>query len=497
MNITLDKFKDLSRQGNIIPLYKEILGDLDTPVSAYLKLNKKPSFLLESVIGGEKWARYSFVGINPSLIISCDGNRVCIRDDKKEAVTDVKDPLSVIEEILKKYKPVMIEGFPRFYGGLVGYIGYDNVKFFEKVPDIQKPKLPMPDIFLMLPEIVLIFDNLKQTIKIVYSAFTEDKDIESAYREAEEKVDQIIFELKEGSISTKKRIKPFLNAQSFSLSEEQFSSNFSKEDFLKAVQKSKEYVMSGDVVQVVLSQRFQKQTDADAFDIYRSLRIINPSPYMYYIDIGDSQIVGSSPEILVRLEGDKITLRPIAGTRRRGITEQEDKELEEDLRRDPKEIAEHIMLVDLGRNDVGRVAEMGSVAVTELMAVERYSHVMHLVSNVEGRLKKGLNCFDVFRACFPAGTVTGAPKVRAMEIIEELEPTKRGPYAGAVGYFSFQGNMDMCITIRTLLIINNNVYVQAGAGVVADSDPEKEYLETVNKAMAMMKAVLVTEGQNI
>jgi anthranilate synthase component 1 len=495
MNITLDEFKNLSRQGNVIPLYKEILGDIETPVSAYLKLNKKPSFLLESVIGGEKWARYSFVGINPSLIISCDGNKVFINERGRENIKDVKDPLIIIKDLLKDFKPVMIEGLPRFSGGLVGYIGYDTVKFFERVPDTLKPKLPMPDIFLMLPEIVLIFDNLKQTIKVVCNAFTDGKGIKDVYDEAGKKIDQTIVELREGSINEKQKVTPFLNTKSFSFSKEQFCSNFLKEDFLKAVQKSKEYVMSGDVVQVVLSQRFQKQTDAKAFDIYRSLRIINPSPYMYYIDIGDSQIVGSSPEILVRLEGDKITLRPIAGTRRRGITEQEDKELEEDLKKDPKEIAEHIMLVDLGRNDVGRVAEIGTVKVTELMAVERYSHVMHLVSNVEGRLKEGLDCFDVFRACFPAGTVTGAPKVRAMEIIEELEPTKRGPYAGAVGYFSFQGNMDMCITIRTLLIINNNVYVQAGAGIVADSNPEKEYFETVNKAMAMMKAVAMTEEQ--
>lgn len=492
MNISFNEFKDLSNYGNVIPIYKEILGDLETPVGAFLKFNKKPSFLLESVIGGEKWARYSFIGINPSLIISCDEKKISIKGLDSETIKDVQDPLTDIEDILKGFKPVMVEGLPRFSGGLVGYIGYDVVKFFERIPDNPKPKLPMPDIFLMLPDIVLIFDNLKQTIKIVYNAFIKDKDIKKIYDDGVRKINQVETELKEGYIDLEKKIKPFFDVRS-STSKEKFSSNFLKEDFLKAVLKSKEYVMSGDVVQVVLSQRFHKQTKADPFDIYRCLRIINPSPYMYFLDIGESQIVGSSPEILVRLEGEKITLRPIAGTRKRGLTEQEDRELEEDLKKDPKEIAEHIMLVDLGRNDVGRVAEIGSVNVTDLMIVERYSHVMHLVSNVEGRLKKGLNCFDVFRACFPAGTVTGAPKVRAMEIIEELEPTKRGPYAGAVGYFSFSGNMDMCITIRTLLIINNNVYVQAGAGIVADSDPEKEYIETVNKAMAMMKAVEITE----
>lgn len=496
MNISYDEFRFLSNKGNIIPLYKEIFGDLDTPVSAYLKLNKRPSFLLESVVGGEKWARYSFIGINPSLVISCDNNKISIRTQGSEIIENVSDPFKYVKEILNDFKPVSVQGLPRFSGGFVGYIGYDIVKFFERVPDNPKPKLPMPDMFLMVPEIVLIFDNLKQTIKIVYNAFIKGRNISNVYGEAERKIDQVIEELKGGHINVEKRIKLFSDTGA-SIFESSFSSNFLKEDFLRAVQKSKEYVMSGDVVQVVLSQRFHKETNADAFDIYRCLRIINPSPYMYYLDIGGTQVVGSSPEILVRLEGDKITLRPIAGTRKRGLTEIEDKELEEDLKKDPKEMAEHIMLVDLGRNDVGRVAEIGSVKVTELMAVERYSHVMHLVSNVEGRLKNGLDCFDVFRACFPAGTVTGAPKVRAMEIIEELEPTKRGAYAGAVGYFGFSGNMDMCITIRTLLIIDNNVYVQAGAGIVADSEPEKEYMETVNKAMAMMKAVEMTEGLNL
>lgn len=491
MNLTFDEFKDLSRQGNVIPLYKEILGDLDTPVSAFLKLNKKPSFLLESVVGGEKWARYSFIGIDPSLIITCDDRKVAVKDQRSEIIKEGIDPLEVIKENLKVFKPLTFPDLPRFSGGLVGYIGYDVVKFFERVPDNPKPKLSMPDIFLMLPDVILIFDNLKQTIKVLCNAFTEGKDLRNVYDESVSKIDQVIAELR-GEIKTKPKT-PVVKT-TFSNMKEDFSSNFLKEDFLKAVQKSKEYVMSGDVVQVVLSQRFHKKTEADPFDIYRSLRIINPSPYMYYLDIGDSQIVGSSPEILVRLEGNRITLRPIAGTRKRGTTEQEDKALEEDLKRDPKEIAEHIMLVDLGRNDVGRVAEIGSVNVTELMAVERYSHVMHLVSNVEGILKKGLDSFDVFRACFPAGTVTGAPKVRAMEIIEELEPTKRGPYAGSVGYFSLSGNMDMCITIRTLLIINKDVYVQAGAGIVADSEPENEYMETVNKAMAMMKAVQITES---
>lgn len=490
MNLDLDEFKELSRQGNLIPVYKEILGDVETPVSAFLKLNKKPSFLLESVVGGEKWARYSFIGIEPSMIITCRGKKVEIKNGGVVIETETSDPLNVIKDILSKFRPVDTKGLPRFSGGLVGYIGYDVVKFFERVPDNPKPEIDMPDIFLMLADTVLIFDNLRQTIKVVCNTHTEGKDIKAAYEDAKERIDKIIDELMQWAYSSA----PIARGLSPLAPTENFSSNFTKENFLNAVEKAKEYVISGDVVQVVLSQRFERQTSASAFDIYRSLRIINPSPYMYYLDTGESQIVGSSPEILVRLEDEKITLRPIAGTRKRGGTEEEDKALEEDLKKDPKEIAEHIMLVDLGRNDVGRVAEIGSVKVTELMTVERYSHVMHIVSNVEGRLKKGLDAFDVFRACFPAGTVSGAPKVRAMEIIEELEPTKRGAYAGAVGYFAYSGNMDTCITIRTLIIKDGKVYVQAGAGIVADSVPENEYMETLNKAMAMMKAVEHASG---
>jgi anthranilate synthase component 1 len=490
MNVDFNEFKELSKQGNLIPLYREILGDIETPVSAFLKLKKRPSFLLESVVGGEKWARYSFIGIDPSMTIICRDKKVEIKKEGAVIETETEDPLNVVKDILSKFRPVDTKGLPRFSGGVVGYFGYDIVKFFERVPDMQKPKIEMPDIFLMLADTVLIFDNLRQTIKVVCNTHTEGKDIKDAYEEAEARIDKIIDELRQGTYPSA----PIAHGLSPIATTQDFSSNFTKEGFLNAVEKAKEYVMSGDVVQVVLSQRFEKQTIASPFDIYRSLRIINPSPYMYYIDTGDEQIVGSSPEILVRLEGDKITLRPIAGTRKRGETEKEDKALEDDLKKDPKEIAEHIMLVDLGRNDVGRVAEIGSIKVTELMTVERYSHVMHIVSNVEGRLKNGLDAFDVFRACFPAGTVTGAPKVRAMEIIEELEPTKRGAYAGAVGYFGYSGNMDTCITIRTLIIKDGKVYVQAGAGIVADSVPENEYMETVNKAKGMLKAIEMAEN---
>lgn len=501
--MNFNEFKSLalaskSKGGNLIPLYKEILGDIDTPVSAFLKLNGKPAFLLESVVGGEKWARYSFIGIDPVLTITCRGRNVEIRDQgaadiRELSITD--DPLDMIKEILSGYKPVEVKGLPRFSGGFVGYLGYDVVKFFERVPDMRRSGIYMPDIFLMLTDTIIVFDSLKQTIKVVYNVYTEGKDLQEAYEDAEKKIDGIINRLRSETIERKPEIFSQSSAAFLShTSNNGFSSNFQMQDFLSAVSKAKEYIMSGDVVQVVLSQRFERHAGSHPFDIYRALRIINPSPYMYYLDTGEAVLVGSSPEILVRLEGDKITLRPIAGTRKRGDTESEDKSLENDLKKDPKEIAEHIMLVDLGRNDVGRVARIGSVKVTELMMVERYSHVMHMVSNVEGTIKEGLDAFDVFRACFPAGTVTGAPKVRAMEIIEELEPTKRGTYAGSVGYFGYSGNMDTCITIRTLIIKDGKVYVQAGAGIVADSVPKNEYIETVNKAMAMMKAVELANG---
>ncbi len=481
----LKKFKELAGKGNLIPVYKEILADTDTPVTAFLKLGGTPSFLLESVEGGEKWARYSFLGSRPSKVIKGRGNTVeIINGQKPPTVIESDNPVDLIKREISRYRPVEIEGLPRFFGGLVGYMGYDMVKFFEPIEEFKKDGLGLPDFFFMLTDTMLIFDSLRQKIKVLSNAHIEDNSPEEAYREAEQKIDDIIAKLREPLVLEDTASAPEKNG---------ISSNFSKQDFLIAVKKSKEYVMAGDIVQVVLSQRFERNATGDPFHIYRALRVINPSPYMYYLDIGNAKIVGSSPEILVRFEDGKILLRPIAGTRKRGETESADKALEEELKNDPKEIAEHIMLVDLGRNDVGKVATVGSVKVTELMTVERYSHVMHLVSNVEGNLKEGLDAFDVLAACFPAGTVSGAPKVRAMEIIEELEPTRRGPYAGAVGYFSYSGNMDTCITIRTLIIKDGKVYVQAGAGIVADSEPEKEYLETVNKAKGMMTAVDMAE----
>ncbi|MDA8105367.1 MAG: anthranilate synthase component I [Nitrospiraceae bacterium] len=481
----LEKFKELAGKGNLIPVYKEILADTDTPVSAFLKLGGTPSFLLESVEGGEKWARYSFLGSRPAKIIRGRGNTIEIITGRKPPVAFESDnPLDVIKKEISRYRPVEIEGLPRFFGGLVGYMGYDMVRFFEPIQEAKKEGLGLPDFFFMLTDTMLIFDSLRQKIQVLSNAHIEDKSPAEAYREAELKIEEIIAKLRAPLVPGNTVPSGKSNG---------VRSNFTKPDFLRSVEKSKEYVMAGDVVQVVLSQRFERDSAVDPFDVYRALRVINPSPYMYYLDIGEARIVGSSPEILVRLEDGRIVLRPIAGTRKRGGTEAADKALEDELKKDPKEIAEHIMLVDLGRNDVGRVAKIGSVRVSELMTVERYSHVMHLVSNVEGELRAGLDAFDVLAACFPAGTVSGAPKVRAMEIIEELEPTRRGPYAGSVGYFSYSGNMDTCITIRTLIVKEGKVYVQAGAGIVADSEPEREYVETLNKAKGMMKAVDMAE----
>jgi anthranilate synthase component 1 len=503
----IKEFKSLSSRGNLIPVYREILADTETPVSAALKLGGSPSFLLESMVGGEKWARYSFLGSRPSRIIRSWGKKIEIKDKESgNKVFKADNPLEVIKREITSYNPVDVTGLPRFYGGLVGYLGYDMVRFFENIPDEKMPGLKLPDMFFMSTDTVIIFDNLKGKIKVVSNAYLNNKSPEEAYRGAEEKIENIIEKLRKSKPGSRKprvrRKKP--DDPSFEIPNQSFgqrllsgfaTSFITKEAFENAVSCGKEYIMSGDVVQVVLSQRFERESDIDPFHIYRALRVINPSPYMYYLDTGNAKIVGSSPEILVRLEDRKIILRPIAGTRKRGGTEEEDKLLEEELKKDPKEMAEHIMLVDLGRNDVGKVAETGSVKVTELMTVEKYSHVMHLVSNVEGNLKNGLDAFDVLSACFPAGTVTGAPKIRAMEIIEELEPTRRGPYAGAVGYLSYSGNMDTCITIRTLVIKGNKVFVQAGAGIVADSIPEKEYTETLNKAMGMMRSVDMAENE--
>ena len=488
---TLKEFKEKSKQGNLIPVYKEVLADLDTPVSAYMKMcGGEYSFLLESVEGGEKWARYCFLGFDPSIIISIKGNEVVVeKNGQAKTILTIKgNPLVGLKDILARYQPVDVDGLPRFSGGAVGFVSYDMVRSFEDLPEDTMDDLQVPDARFVITDTLLIFDNVAQTIKIVSNAHVDNENVEESYNQAVKNIDAIEKKLRTSLLVD---VGNESSAKIDSLNH--IESNFEKEHFINAVQQIKNYILEGDAIQVVLAQRLKFNISKDPFTIYRALRSINPSPYMYYLKFGDLKIVGSSPEILVRLEGEKIEVRPIAGTRKRGKSEEEDQGLENDLLNDEKELAEHIMLVDLGRNDVGRVAKTNSVSVNEKFTIERYSHVMHIVSNVQGELKKGLDAYDVLAATFPAGTLSGAPKVRAMEIIEELEPTRRGLYGGAVGYISFSGNMDTAIAIRTLLIKNNTAYLGVGAGIVADSIPENEFEETMNKGKALLKAIELAE----
>ncbi len=486
---SLELFRDKARTGNIIPVYTDILADTDTPVSAFMKIDDGgDAFLCESVEGGEKWGRYSLLGTEPRATIRSKGRSVEIstRDGAGNLETIVKegDPIEILKEYLEGFEVVEVDGLPKFSGGVVGYLGYDIVRHIERLPDLTVDDLDLPEISLIVTDTFMVFDNVEQRIKVISNAFVpEGADPDEIYGESQRKIEALIDKLRSASLPV-----------SFGCQEEasqmaDFTSNFEKDDYLSAVRRIKEYIREGDVIQAVLSQRFETDLTAPPFDIYRALRIINPSPYLFFLRLDGVVLAGSSPEILVETGGTRVCVRPIAGTRKRGLNEAEDKALEEELLADPKERAEHIMLVDLGRNDVGRVAETGSVEVDELMIIERYSHVMHIVSNVLGRLREGLGQFDALRACFPAGTLSGAPKVRAMEIIEELEPVKRGVYGGSVGYLGFDGDMDMAITIRTILIKDGRVYVQAGAGIVADSDPESEFEETRSKARGMLKAV--------
>lgn len=488
-------FKRLSRKGSLIPVYKEILADIDTPVSSFLKLGRsRYSYLLESVEGGEKVGRYSFLGSEPSLVFKSKGRCVeIIESRKRNKFITQKDPIYEIKKIMDNFKFVPVEGLPRFSGGLVGYMAYDMVRFFEKIPEVNPDDLNLPDAIFILTDSIVIFDHLEHKIKIVSNVFINDhSDLDQLYLEAIKKIEKISWRLERKNISYTDRIKGDVKA--FPSKKLRFKSNLSEKRFKEIVRKAKRYIRAGDIIQVVLSQRLEVELDAlEPFLIYRSLRSINPSPYMYYLNFEDLIMVGSSPEVMVRCEDRVVELRPIAGTRPRHKDLAKDKLLEQELINDPKEKAEHIMLVDLGRNDIGRVCDYHTVKVPELMTIERYSHVMHIVSDVVGRLKKGKDIYELMRACFPAGTVTGAPKVRAMEIIEELENIKRGPYAGSIGYFSFSGNLDSCITIRTILIYAKRAYVQVGAGIVADSKPYREYRETINKAMALLKAIYLAK----
>jgi|UniRef100_A0A7V6A2Z1 anthranilate synthase component 1 len=479
-------FRHMAEQANVVPVYREILGDLETPVSAYKKLRDQgPSYLLESVEGGEKWGRFSFLGFNPSLILECREGRVTLnRRGTIEQLDPEVDPFQHLRQVLKGFQAAKAPGLPRFWGGLVGFLGYDMVRSIERLPMLTPP-IAMPDARLLLADHLLIFDNLRQTIKVVVLChLTPEMSLKHQYNQTVAEIHSIIERLR----------RPVPHEANASRGANQgLSSNLTQKEFEAIVLKGKEYIAAGDVIQVVLSQCFKTPLGRDPLDLYRALRCINPSPYMFFLDTGDLQLVGASPEVLVRLEENHIIYRPIAGTRPRGATPEEDRSLEADLLADPKERAEHIMLVDLGRNDVGRVSAIGTVRVPELFTVERYSHVMHLVSQVEGELAENEDAISLLSSTFPAGTVTGAPKVRAMEIIEELEPTRRGPYAGAVGYLGFSGNLDFCITIRSFTVHNGQVYLQVGAGIVADSDPEREYQETVNKAKALMRALELAE----
>lgn len=468
---TLEEVKKYERDGNLVPIYREIVADLETPVSAFLKINRGGySFLLESVEGGERLARYSFIGTEPYRVLTT----------KEE---DKTDPLPLIAEELGRYKIVPVSELPKFCGGAIGYLSYETVTRFEELPSPDRAPLDLPESLFMFVDTLLIFDHVTHKIKVL-SHVHLDGDIAEAYQKAVDKIDNLVERLNQPLKPSRQ-----INAATRPASEPRLSSNFSKEEFKENVLKIKQYITAGEAIQVVLSQRLAQPTDADPFEIYRALRTINPSPYMFFLDFADFYLIGASPEILVRVEDGVVTTRPLAGTRPRGKNPAEDAMLEEELRSDEKERAEHIMLVDLGRNDIGRVSEPGTVEVSELMEVERYSHVMHLVTHVQGKLRHDMNAFDALRACFPAGTVSGAPKIRAMEIIAEFEHEKRGPYAGAVGYFSFSGNMDMAIAIRTMVVTKGIAYTQAGSGIVYDSVPEREYQESMNKAQALLKAL--------
>ncbi len=466
---SFEEVRTLAGTYNLVPVYREIVADLETPVSAYLKLNRGGySFLLESVEGGERLARYSFIGTEPYGVLTSSG----------------RDPLAGVAAELGKYRLAPVDGLPKLTGGAVGYLGYEAVTRFEELPSPNVDSLGLPEAIFMLADTLVIFDHVTHKVKVVSHVHIDghvDGDVDAAYRAAVGRIDYLV-----------KRLRTPLKAGPAGVvgpASGALSSNFSRAEFERAVAQIKEYIAAGEAIQVVLSQRLSRPTSAAPFEIYRALRTINPSPYMFYLDFGEFQLIGASPEILVKVEDGTVVTRPLAGTRPRGSTPAEDRRLEAELRSDEKERAEHIMLVDLGRNDVGRVSQPGTVAVSELMEVEKYSHVMHLVTHVQGRLRNDLTAFDALRACFPAGTVSGAPKIRAMQVIAEFEPAKRGAYAGAAGYFSFSGSMDMCIAIRTIVLKQGVAYVQAGGGIVYDSVPAREYEESLNKAQALLKAI--------
>lgn len=494
--LTPERFAALAAEGyNRIPVTRELLADLETPLSCYLKLARQPySYLFESVQGGEQWGRYSFIGLPCRTVLKVSGHAVSVlRDGQLQHQLQADDPLAFIDGFRQQYRVPELPGLPRFTGGLVGYFGYDTVRYVEPHLQASQPAvdpIAAPDILLMLSEEVLVFDNLSGKILLIVHADATQTD---GLAQAGRRLDQLQQQLQQATPA----LPPIGTATTADAAlEQQFVSSFGEEAFKRSVERIKEYILAGDTMQVVLSQRMSLPFDAEPLNLYRALRCLNPSPYMFFVDCGDFHIAGSSPEILARLEDNRVTVRPIAGTRKRGRTPEEDAALAADLLADPKEIAEHLMLIDLGRNDVGRVSAVGSVKLTEKMVIERYSHVMHITSNVTGELRAGLDAFDVLRATLPAGTLSGAPKIRALEIIDELEREKRGVYGGAVGYIGWGGNMDTAIAIRTAVIRDKTLYIQAGAGIVADSVPQSEWDETMNKGRAVFRAAaMVLAGQ--
>jgi anthranilate synthase component 1 len=486
----LEQVEAMANQGNLIPIYRDLPADMETPVSIYLKLQDEgPCFLLESVSGGEQVARYSFIGVRPRGTITGFGDEVYVTMSGHGHTVPLKkgvDPLTIVKEEMAKYKPIRLAELPRFIGGAVGFLSYDAVRRFERLPDNNPDELGLPEAAFMLAHTIVVFDHARQRLQVVANADLTKGDIRGAYRRAVSRIDEVVARLD----APLPEVPPAANISTNGL-----KSNLSAADYKKSVRKAKEYIAAGDIFQVVLSQRLSRRTTAHPFSIYRALRMHNPSPYMVFMRFPGGinslplHIISASPEMHVRLEDGEAELRPIAGTRWRGLTVEEDEGLAQELLEDEKERAEHVMLVDLGRNDLGRVCEYKTVRVEELMVVERYSHVMHIVSDVRGALKPKQDAFDLLRATFPAGTLTGAPKVRAMEIIDELEPTRRGIYGGVLGYVSYDGNMDTCIAIRTIVMQGDMVHIQAGGGIVADSDPQREYEESWNKAKAMAEAV--------
>ena len=503
-----EQFLQATTQGNLVPVFREIVADGDTPVSAYAKLGGPDySFLLESVIGGEKWASYSFIGVTPRAVLRCKAGTAKVtwydvegEGEAREASWQAADPTAALAEVMAEWKPVPIPGLPRFWGGAVGWISYDVVRSFEDLPGNSVDDLSLPELCMVITDTLVIFDNLRQTIKVVATPYVPRPDkAKAAYERAVDRVEQTIARLR-NTIAPLSPLQPPPATEDGTAQlrwggGKQPNSSFPRDDFMRAVEATKEYILAGDIFQAVISQRLEiDRAGLDPFNVYRALRVVNPSPYMYHLQFPEAQVTGASPETLVRCENGRVEVRPIAGTRPRGATQVSDEQLARDLRNDPKECAEHLMLIDLGRNDVGRVAKVGSVSVPDCMVIERYSHVMHLVSHVVGELQDACDWHDVLRAAFPAGTLSGAPKIRAMEIIDELEPHRRGIYGGAVGYISFTGNVDTAIAIRTLVTCGSSVYVQAGAGIVYDSDPILEYEESLNKARAVLRAVALARG---